>query len=79
MIDRYQDAVREISEVVDWGDTLARRRRALGITQEQLAFSIGVNRRVVGELERGKETVQLGIALRALQAVGVRVLVEPWQ
>lgn len=80
MIDRYhEDDVREIPEVADLGDTITRRREALGLTQAQLAFSIGVNRRVIGELERGKETVQIGIALRALNAVGVRILAEPWR
>jgi transcriptional regulator with XRE-family HTH domain len=80
VIDRYhEDDVREIPNVADLGDTIARRRDALGITQAQLAFSIGVNRRVIGELERGKETVQVGIALRALAAVGVRLHAEPWR
>ena len=80
MIDRYHDdSRREIPAVADLGDTIARRRDALGITQAQLAFTIGVNRRVIGELERGKDTVQVGIALRALTAVGATMFVEPWQ
>ena len=80
MIDRYhEEDIREIPNVADLGETITRRREALGITQVQLAFSIGVNRRVIGELERGKDTVQVGIALRALSAVGVRLLAEPWR
>ncbi len=80
MIDRHHDdEFRAIRDVSDMGDTIARRRESLGITQAQLAFSIGVNRRVIGELERGKETVQIGIALRALSAVGVCLLAEPWR
>jgi predicted transcriptional regulator len=35
------------------------------------ADAVGVNRRVIGELERGKSTVQLEIALRVAEALGV--------
>jgi DNA-binding XRE family transcriptional regulator len=52
------------------------RRRELKLTQDDLALSIGVNRKVVGELEGGKETVQLEIALNAARAVGLDVGVE---
>ena len=45
---------------------IVERRRALGITQEDLAFTVGVNRRVIGELERGKESVRADILLRTL-------------
>ncbi len=40
---------------------------------EAVADAIGVNRRVVGELERGKGTVRLEIALVAAQALGLDV------
>jgi HTH-type transcriptional regulator/antitoxin HipB len=58
------------------GDAIRRRRSALGLTQEDLALSIGVNRKVIGQLEGGKETVQLAIALDAAQALGLDVGVE---
>lgn len=77
VIDRYHDSdIEEIPDVAALGRTIARRRKELGITQAQLAFSIGVNRRVIGELERGKDTVQIGIALRALAAVGAIILAD---
>jgi DNA-binding XRE family transcriptional regulator len=58
------------------GAVIRARRRTLKITQDDLALSIGVNRKVIGQLEGGKETVQLDIALRAARAVGLDVGVE---
>ena len=43
------------------------------LTQDELASLIGVNRRVLGELERGKGTVRLEIALAAARMVGLDV------
>lgn len=58
------------------GAAIRERRGDLGITQDDLAMSIGVNRRVIGQLEGGKETVQLDIALNAARALGLNVGVE---
>lgn len=58
------------------GEAIRARRRRLKVTQDDLALSIGVNRRVIGQLEGGKETVQLDIALRAARAVGLDVGVQ---
>jgi DNA-binding XRE family transcriptional regulator len=46
------------------------------MTQDELALSIGVNRRVIGQLERGKETVQIDIAFRAARAIGLDLAVR---
>ena len=62
---------------VELGAAIRERRRRLGISQDELASSIGVNRKVIGQLENGKETVHVGIALRAARAVGLIVGVEP--
>ena len=59
------------------GAAIRARRQALLITQDDLASSIGVNRRVIGQMENGKETVHVGIVLRAARAVGLEVGVEP--
>jgi DNA-binding XRE family transcriptional regulator len=58
------------------GAALRDRRLSLGITQDDLALSIGVNRKVIGQLEGGKKSVQLDIALRAARALGLKVGVE---
>jgi DNA-binding XRE family transcriptional regulator len=49
----------------------------LNLTQEDLAGVIGVNRRVLIELERGKGTVRLEIALEAARALGLDVELLP--
>jgi DNA-binding XRE family transcriptional regulator len=46
------------------------------MTQDDLALSIGVNRKVIGQLEGGKETVRLEIALNAARSLGLNVGVE---
>lgn len=56
-----------------FGDEIRIRRRGLNLSQDQLAEVIGVNRRVIGELERGKGSVRLEIALAAARAVGLDV------
>lgn len=38
---------------------------------------IGVNRRVIGELEAGKDTVQLKIALDTARALGLDLELRP--
>jgi DNA-binding XRE family transcriptional regulator len=58
------------------GVAIRERRRKLKLTQDDLALSIGVSRRVIGQMEGGKETVQLGIALSAARALGLDVGVE---
>ena len=55
----------------DFGRRVRERRRQLGLSQSALADVVGVNRRVIGELERGKPSVQLGIALRVAEVLGL--------
>lgn len=58
------------------GVILRNRRRQLGMTQQEVADSIGVSRRVVGELERGKPTVQLQIAIDVSNVLGLDLLLS---
>jgi len=57
----------------EFGAAIARARKALGLTQRDLALAIGVGERFIVELERGKPTAQLGKALAAARAVGLRL------
>lgn len=66
-----------MTSFADLATQLRERRRELGVTQQDLAFTIGVNRRVIGELERGKATVRADILLAALEALGLDVRLEP--
>jgi HTH-type transcriptional regulator/antitoxin HipB len=60
-----------------FGAALRQRRRELNLAQEDVADVIGVNRRVIGQLEAGKRTVQLQIALEAARAVGLDIQLQP--
>jgi DNA-binding XRE family transcriptional regulator len=68
--------MRRTDSPADLGGAIRKRRGDLGLTQDDLALSIGVNRKVIGELEGGKETVRLDIALNAARALGLNVGVE---
>jgi HTH-type transcriptional regulator/antitoxin HipB len=57
----------------DFGAQLRSRRKSLKLSQTSLADVIGVNRRVLGQLEHGKGTVQLQIAIEAARAVGLDI------
>lgn len=46
------------------------------MTQDDLAISIGVSRKVVNELEGGKTTVHLEIAFKAAQALGIDLFAQ---
>lgn len=41
-----------------------------------MALSIGVNRKVIGQLERGKDTVQIDIAFHAARAIGLDLAIR---
>jgi DNA-binding XRE family transcriptional regulator len=66
-----------VQTVDDLARALRARREELEITQEALAAATGVNRRVIGELERGKGTVRLEIALALAQALGLDIELRP--
>lgn len=66
-----------IATAHEFGATLARARKALGLTQRELALSIGVGERFIVELEAGKSTAQLGKALAAAKAAGMRLINSP--
>jgi HTH-type transcriptional regulator / antitoxin HipB len=72
----YPQPMEVTDSPLELGTAIRARRRLLGITQDDLGSSIGVSRRVIGQLERGKTTVHVGIVLRAAQAVGLKVGVE---
>lgn len=67
----------KISNPTEFGAELKRRRKELGLNQQMVADVIGVARRVVGELERGKGTVRLEIAIAAARAVGLDLVMRP--
>jgi HTH-type transcriptional regulator / antitoxin HipB len=52
------------------GEALRSARKALGLTQPQLALAAGVGVRFIVELEAGKPTVRLAQVLRVIDALG---------
>jgi DNA-binding XRE family transcriptional regulator len=54
-----------------FGSLIRSRRRALAMSQDQLALATGVGRRFLIELEAGKATCHLGRSLVVAQALGL--------
>ncbi len=53
------------------GNAVRQARKALGLTQPQLALAAGVGVRFIVDLEAGKPTVRLESVLNVLHALGV--------
>jgi HTH-type transcriptional regulator / antitoxin HipB len=58
---------------VDLGAAIRDRRRQLSLGQATLAKNIGVSRQWVIAIERGRSRAELGLVLRALDALGMRL------
>jgi len=54
-----------------FGALIRQRRKALNLTQEELALTVPVGTRFIAELEAGKPSCQLGKALAVARALGV--------
>lgn len=65
-----------IQSVQELGAGLRAARKDLGLTQADLALAAGVGLRFVVELEAGKSTVQLGLALRVIDTLGKSLLLS---
>ena len=52
-------------------------RKSMGVTQKDLALTSGTGLRFIIELEKGKETCELGKALRVLQTLGIKLTLTP--
>lgn len=66
-----------IQDSADMGRAIRSRRKELMITQQEIADVVGVNRRVISELESGKETVQLRIVLETARTLGLNINLDP--
>jgi y4mF family transcriptional regulator len=52
-------------------------RKRLGVTQKNLALTSGTGLRFIIDLEKGKETCELGKSLRVLQTLGIALILTP--
>jgi len=61
----------------DLGVLIRQRRKALAWDQATLAHAVGVSRRWVIEMEKGKPGAELGLILRTLNVLGLRLDATP--
>ena len=59
------------------GKVVRETRKRLGVTQKGLALTSGTGLRFVIDLEKGKETCQIGKALTILHTLGIRLTLTP--
>ena len=52
-------------------------RKRLGVTQKDLALTSGTGLRFIIDLEKGKDTCQIGKVLTVLQTLGIRIALTP--
>jgi y4mF family transcriptional regulator len=68
--DTEEKGVTTVRAVQDLGHALRQARKALHLTQSELALAAGVGVRFLVELEAGKPTVRLEHVLRVIDALG---------
>jgi y4mF family transcriptional regulator len=59
------------------GSLIRQTRKSLGVTQKDLALTSGTGLRFVIDLEKGKETCEIGKALTVLQTLGIKLTLTP--
>ncbi len=57
----------------DLGTLVKKERKALGLTQAELALASGTGMRFISDLENGKPTCQIGKTLNVLKTLGIRL------
>ena len=63
--------------VQEVGELIRESRKRLGVTQKDLALTSGTGLRFVIDLEKGKETCQIGKVLTVLQTLGIGIALTP--
>jgi HTH-type transcriptional regulator/antitoxin HipB len=59
------------------GQLIRSTRKSLGVTQRNLALTSGTGLRFVIDLERGKETCEIGKSLTILHTLGIKMTLTP--
>jgi HTH-type transcriptional regulator/antitoxin HipB len=60
----------------DLGSAIRDRRRRLNLDQDDLAKQIGVSRKWIIDVEKGKPRAEIGLVLRTLDALGLRLALD---
>ncbi|MCW5238509.1 transcriptional regulator [Verminephrobacter eiseniae] len=74
-MDAKKVPIGNIRSAADVGRLLAERRKAQGLTQAELAGLGQTGNRFIGELERGKGSVQFDEVLHVLDRLGLDVII----
>lgn len=73
----WEPAYGSVRSARDLGRLMRSHRKSRGWTLQQLAGFANVSMRFLSELERGKETAEIGKALHALRLLGLEVVLSP--
>ena len=65
-----------ITSVQDMGLAMRAVRKAGGVRLDDLSGVVGVSKQFTSELEHGKATAQIGLALKLLHELGVHVMLD---
>jgi HTH-type transcriptional regulator / antitoxin HipB len=61
---------------IDFGSAIRDRRRRLKLGQDELAARVGVSRKWIIDVEKGKPRAEIGLVLRTLDALGLRLSLD---
>ncbi len=65
-----------VDDVASLGKLLRAARKEQGLTQQEFADIAGVGVRFLSDLERGKETAEVGLVLQVLHDAGYELLLQ---
>ena len=68
-----EDDTMRIRTPTDLGALIRDRRIKLGLDQKSLAQKVGVSRQWIVEAEKGKPRAEIGLLLRTIDALGIRL------
>lgn len=60
------------------GRLVRKERKAMGLTQAELALTSGTGMRFISDLENGKPTCQIGKTLTVLKTLGLRLTLSSY-
>ncbi|MCR4605917.1 MAG: helix-turn-helix domain-containing protein [Eubacterium sp.] len=66
----------KINDTKAFGDAIRTRRKELGYTQAYLSECSGLSASFISNLENGKETVEIGKAMRVAQLLALDLTLE---
>lgn len=65
-----------IKNLSDLAEIIVKTRKAQGLTQKDVAFACNVGIRYIVDLENGKETCEIGKALKIVNMLGIKLGVQ---